>query len=68
MDKTIIVRCDGSKTTSVDGDLVDVTLYNVSLSDLLCEFNIDEIVQALVDSGKSSEVIEDLIPDEDYED
>ena len=51
--KTITVRCDRTAVEAVDGELVDVTLYNVCLADLLCEFNINDIWQALVDADKS---------------
>lgn len=66
--KTITVRCDRAAVEAVDGELVDVTLYNVCLADLLCEFNISEITQALIDADKSAEVIAELSSDNDYED
>lgn len=70
-EKTITVRCSGTNIESVDGDLIDVTLKNVNLSSLLCEFNIDDIVEALIDSDKSAEVITELSDNSryyDYED
>lgn len=66
-EKTITVRCEKFTGQSVDENLTDITLNNVCLSDLLCEFNIDEIVQALVDADKSAEVVEGLTSEQDFE-
>lgn len=66
-EKTITVRCEKFTGQSVDENLTDITLNNVCLSDLLCEFNIDEIVQALVDADKSAEVFEILSESNDDE-
>lgn len=66
--KTITVRCDRAAVEAVDGELVDVILYNVCLADLLCEFNINEITQALIDADKSAEVIAELSSDNYFED
>ena len=66
-EKTITVRCEKFTGQSVDENLTDITLNNVCLSDLLCEFNIDEITQALVDADKSAEVVEGLTREQDFE-
>ena len=60
-EKTITVRCEKFTGQSVDENLTDITLNNVCLSDLLCEFNIDEIVQALVDADKSAKCLKYLM-------
>ena len=66
--QTITVRCESFEGVSVDENLTDITLKNMCLSDLLCEFNIDDIAQALVDADKSSEVMSILISNDEDDD
>lgn len=58
MTNTISIYADGAIIDSESGDSIMVTVKNIDIAQLVSEFNIEELLQALVDTGKDEDIIE----------